>query len=53
LYGIASDLDWSTTGRLASLLGSIKIGQRGAQNHLFTRDEIGVRFREAFGRALW
>ena len=53
LYGIANDFDWLTTGRLASLLGSIKIAQRGAQNHLFTRDEISQRFREAFGRAPW
>ena len=53
LYGIANDFDWPTTGRLASLLGSIKIAQRGAQNHQFTRDEISLRFREAFGRAPW
>jgi adenosine kinase len=53
LYGIANDLDWATTGRLASLLGSIKIAQRGAQNHQFTRDEISQRFREAFGRSPW
>jgi adenosine kinase len=53
LYGIARNLDWATTGRLASLLGSIKIAQRGAQNHRFTRDEISQRFREAFGRAPW
>ena len=53
LYGIANDLDWATTGRLASLLGSIKIAQRGAQNHQLTRDEISRRFREAFGRAPW
>ena len=53
LYGIAHDFDWPTTGRLASLLGAIKIAQRGAQNHQFTRDEISQRFREAFGRAPW
>ena len=53
LYGIASDMDWPATGRLASLLGSIKIAQRGAQNHQFTRDEISLRFREAFGRTPW
>jgi adenosine kinase len=52
LYGVANDMDWATTGRLASLLGAIKIAERGAQNHVFTRDEIGVRFKEAFGRAL-
>ena len=52
LFGIANDMDWASTGRLASLLGSIKIAERGAQNHVFTRDEIGTRFKEAFGRAL-
>jgi len=53
LYGIASDFDWATTGRLASLLGSLKIAHRGGQNHQFTRDEISERFREAFDRAPW
>jgi adenosine kinase len=53
LYGIAHDFDWATTGRLASLLGSIKIAQRGAQNHQFSRDEIGERYRAAFGSSLW
>ena len=49
LYGLASGYDWPMTGRLASLLGSIKIAQRGGQNHRFTRDEIEQRFSDAFG----
>jgi adenosine kinase len=53
LYGIANGLDWPLTGRLASLLGAIKIARRGGQNHRFTRDEIGQRFRESFGTTLW
>jgi adenosine kinase len=53
LYGIANGFDLDTAGSLASLLGSIKIAQRGAQNHHFTRDEISQRFRESFGRAPW
>jgi adenosine kinase len=53
LYGIGSGLDWQTTGRLASLLGSIKIAQRGGQNHSFTRDEIAERYRESFGTRIW
>jgi len=53
LYGIVSGMDWTLTGRLASLIGSIKIAQRGAQNHRFTRDEIETRFREAFGTRPW
>jgi len=52
LYGISNGLDWEITGRLASLLGSIKISHRGPQNHTFTRDEIGERFSEAFGMTL-
>ncbi len=53
LYGIAQGMDWEITGRLASLLGALKIAQRGGQNHKFTRDEIGQRFKEAFDIALW
>jgi adenosine kinase len=53
LYGIANDLDWATTGQLASLLGSIKIAQRGAQNHQFTRDAVAARYREVFNTSLW
>ena len=53
LYGIASGLDWPTTGRLASLLGAIKIAKRGGQNHQFARAEIVERYREHFGAAPW
>ena len=53
LYGIANGLDWPVTGRLASLLGAIKIARRGGQNHQFTRDEIGQRYKENFGTRLW
>ena len=52
LYGIANGLDWEITGRLASLLGSIKIAHRGPQNHSFTRESIAERFSDAFGMAL-
>ena len=53
LYGITHGLDWSVTGRLASLIGSLKIARRGAQNHAFTRDEIVSRYREIFGSSPW
>jgi adenosine kinase len=53
LYGLARDWDWPSTGRLAAILGAIKIAQRGAQNHRFTSDEIEVRFRRAFGYSPW
>ena len=53
LYGMAQGYDWPTTGRLASLLGAIKIASRGGQNHQLSRDEIGARYRGAFGTSLW
>ena len=53
LYGIGHGWDWSTTGRLASLMGAIKIASRGGQNHQVTRAEIGARFKEAFGTSIW
>jgi len=53
LYGIVNELDWPTTGRLASLLGAIKVAKRGGQNHHFSRDEIAQRYQEQFGNRPW
>ena len=53
LYGIAQQWDWEKTGRLASLMGSIKIAHRGGQNHQPSRDEIAKRFTSTFGQTLW
>ncbi len=53
LYGIAEGWDWPTTGRLASLMGAVKIASRGGQNHQATKDELGARYREAFGASIW
>jgi adenosine kinase len=52
LYGIASGFDWLKAGRLASLMGAIKVASRGAQNHSVTRDEIRSLFRSNFGSDL-
>ncbi|WP_455217959.1 carbohydrate kinase family protein [Kaarinaea lacus] len=52
LYGLMHDMDWETIGRLASLMGAIKIEHHGTQNHSFTRDEFDDRFKEAFDRCL-
>ena len=49
LYGIHQGWDWETTGRLASLLGSLKIASRGGQNHAPTRDELCAQFQQHFG----
>ncbi len=49
LYGIIHGYDWPTTGRLASLMGAIKIASRGGQNHTPSKAEIGQLFRVEFG----
>ena len=53
LYGIANGYDWWRTGRLASVMGAIKIGHRGGQNHAPARNDIAERYAAAFGEALW
>jgi adenosine kinase len=52
LFGLMNDLGWETTGRIAALMGAIKIEKHGTQNHSFTQDEFRARFQESFDRAL-
>lgn len=52
LFGLQHQLDWPTTGRIASLMGAIKIEHHGTQNHRFTRTDFDTRFRESFGRGI-
>ena len=49
IHGLLRGLDWETTGRVASLMGAIKIGARGPQNHRFTETEFERRYRDNFG----
>jgi adenosine kinase len=53
LFGINKGWAWEKTGRLASLMGSIKIAHRGGQNHKLTRDDIARHYQAAFGDILW
>jgi adenosine kinase len=49
LYGLMNDLDWEVTGRIASLMGAIKIENNGTQNHSFDMDHFKDRYHENFG----
>jgi adenosine kinase len=49
IHGLLHGLDWETTGRVASLMGAIKIESRGPQNHSFTQAEFDRRYRDNFG----
>jgi len=44
LYGISKKWDWQSTGRLASVMGAIKIQNQGGQNHRPTRDDIEILY---------
>ncbi|MBT8419415.1 MAG: carbohydrate kinase family protein, partial [Gammaproteobacteria bacterium] len=49
LHGLLAGMDWETTGRIATLMGSINAQHVGTQNYRFTLDEIRDRFKTAFG----
>jgi adenosine kinase len=52
IHGILRGLDWESTGRIASLMGAIKIAVRGTQNHGFSRAEFAQQYAAAFGQPL-
>ena len=52
LFGLMNQLDWETTGRIAALMGAIKIEHHGTQNHSFTLDEFRARYLTSFGSIL-
>ncbi len=52
MYGMLKGYDWPSCGRLAGLLGALKIASRGGQNHGFTYDEISDRFRAEYGYSI-
>jgi len=52
LHGLLNGLDWPSTGRIASLMGAIKIEVRGTQNHRFTRSEFYSRYQQNFNARL-
>jgi adenosine kinase len=49
LYGVMNEFDWEVTGRIASLMGAIKIEHNGTQNHSFDLETFKQRYRENFG----
>jgi adenosine kinase len=49
LFGLTKGFDYATTGRIASLAGTIKFEHAGPQNHRYTPAEFADRFAEEFG----
>ena len=52
LYGLMQGRDWETTGRVASLMGKIKVEVRGTQNHRFEQQEFPDLFKQHFGYSM-
>lgn len=52
LYCIQQGWDWETTGRLASMMGSLKIASRGGQNHKPMRQELMDLYHKNFGKRI-
>ncbi len=50
IYGIMNQLDWHTTGQIASLLGALKIQHHGTQNHHFTVDQFKHQYQVVYGK---
>jgi adenosine kinase len=49
IFGLERGLDWPTTGRIASLVASIKVAHHGTQTHALTLQDVENRFHAVFG----
>ena len=49
LYGISRGYDWVKTGRIASLMGAMKIEHHGTQNHEMDEEMFARRYEESYG----
>ena len=52
IFGLMDGRDLPTCGRMASLMGALKVEHPGTQNQRFDYDEFAVQFKQQFGYAL-
>ena len=52
IFGLMQGMDMATAGRIASLMGALKIEHLGPQNQRFDYEEFAEQFRQQFGYAL-
>ena len=52
LFGLMQGWDWLTVGRVASLMGAVKIECHGTQNHSFSMEDFERRFQASFGSSM-
>lgn len=51
IYGLMNEYDWDVTGRIAALMGAIKVAHNGTQNHKFSLNEFKDKYKQEFGQA--
>ncbi len=52
IFGLMRGMDFATAGRIASLMGALKIEHHGTQNQRFDFASFADQFRQQFGYAL-
>ena len=52
LHGLMHGLDYETTGRIAAVMGALKVESRGTQNHSAAPEQLERRLAESFGDAV-
>ena len=52
IFGLMNHMDLTTCGRMASLMGALKVEHPGTQNQRFDYDEFAGQFLQQFGYAL-
>jgi adenosine kinase len=52
IFGLMNGHDMATSGRIASLMGALKIEHLGPQNQRFDYARFAEQFRQQFGYAL-
>ena len=51
IFGIMNKFEWEITGRIAALMGAIKVAHNGTQNHKFSMSEFKNQYKNVFGQA--
>ena len=52
LLGLEKGWAWETSGRVGSLIGALKVQQKGTQNHEFSMDEFSQQYETHFAMEL-
>ncbi|MEP7044232.1 MAG: carbohydrate kinase family protein [Dokdonella sp.] len=52
IFGLMRGMDWPTVGRIASLMGALKVEHPGTQNQRFDFAQFAAEFEQQYGHAL-